>query len=231
MTPNLESGLPRAVYHWLRFQLLCKRSNIFSESYLTQPVSEFLMSQHAGLLVPEYSHPVFQSLRGPGRPKQLDFALLNKNNKVQTVVEVKWVRDRAYDKQAIVDDLLRLECFRSAGPTKRYFLIAGRGRHVEENFEILQSNYNGKRVAFTSRLLSFDDDGPEHHVRILDGRKHLRPYFKDFSARYRCRLPYGFHTTLVGGVASSAAGISTYLWRVSSNRNRSTFDPKEEWAG
>ena len=127
MTEAQVKNLAKAVGRWLAFQVLCGRDVLLSESYLSQPLAEFLLHHHSGTLATERRHPGLQR-GGRGRPRQVDFVLLSRDAEAaEAVIEAKWVTDRPYPKQAVVDDLLRLECFREGGRhVRRYFLVAGK---------------------------------------------------------------------------------------------------------
>ena len=84
---------------------------LFSESYLSQPIAEFLLKHHRGRLSPEHNHPNFVGHGGAGRPKQVDFALLPKRgNRIEAVIEAKWVTGTT-SRQAIVNDCLGWNAF------------------------------------------------------------------------------------------------------------------------
>ena len=89
MNRSQTKRLTRAVYHWISFQNLCGRSMLFSESYLSQPIAEFILFHHSGKMTRELNHPAFRMLSS-GRPKQVDFALLTRDaNHVECVIEAK----------------------------------------------------------------------------------------------------------------------------------------------
>jgi hypothetical protein len=67
MNTNTASKLAKAVHVWLTFQSLCDRNMLMSESYLTQPIGEFLRANHSGGIKPEWPHPTLQRL-GCDRP-------------------------------------------------------------------------------------------------------------------------------------------------------------------
>jgi hypothetical protein len=219
--------MAKAVNRWLSFQVLCGRQTLFSESYLCQPLAEFLLHHHNGQLETEFVHPQLNHGRR-GRPRQVDFVLLSpQTNAVDTVIESKWIADRQYSKQAIVDDLLRLECFRQEGRhVRRYFLVAGKHAHFNENFATTEMNADGARHPFARHLLSFDIGARDRDIKILKCEAFRRSYYKDFSRAYSVEIPRGFHTSLLS--ARHNDRIDVFLWKVESRRNRRTFDPAAE---
>ena len=197
---------------------------VFSESYLTQPIAEFITVHHRGSISPEFNHPQFSTLSS-GRPKQVDFALLTPNSSVvETVIEAKWVRDKPYPKQAILDDLLRLECFREdEGHVHRYFLIAGLRANFDTNF--LELRYrDGKDLPFTTELLNPMLGSDPKTVGVFSIQGNLRNFYRKFRSDYGVELPRKFRTTLIA--RSRIDGLAVYLWKVGSMQKRSTLRPR-----
>lgn len=216
-----------AVTRWLSFQELCGRSELFSESYLSQPIGEFLMSNYKGKLVPEANHPNLQP-NSRGRPKQLDYTCWSPQSKAMVMaVECKWVANGAYPKQALMDDILRLEGLRTGkGHVQRYFLVAGAKENFRANFEQLRFQEDGKRHNFCDHLLSFSKTSRSRSVSPVRGRL-LRKFYREFEDSYQVKLPKTFRTNLIS--ISTSGDISAGLWEISSVQNRSDFSPAALW--
>ena len=227
MTDAEFRNMAKGVNRWLSFQMLCGREMLLSEGYLCQPLAEFLLQHHNGALATEFAHPQLNQ-GGRGRPRQVDFVLLSpETNAVDCAIESKWIANRQYSKQAIIDDLLRLECFRQEGRhVRRYFLVAGKHAHFTENFQNVEMNAGGPRQPFANHLLSFDTDDRNRSVEILGCDDFRRRYYKDFSKAYGAQLPRGLHTSLLS--KRDHDHIDVYLWKVESRTNRRTFDPAAE---
>jgi hypothetical protein len=179
LTKQQSRDLVRAVRDWLSFQRLCGRDMIFSERSLSQPIAEYSLATHKGRIVPEFNHPGFAT-EGAGRPKQMGFALLrSRGDNAQAVIETKWIGETSYSKQAIVDDILRLECFRnkSDAHASRYFLVAGLTTTFCSNFQDLQYNEDGQRWQFTASLLEFKNT-TSSTVEVLNADPGLRKVFR-----------------------------------------------------
>ena len=227
MTDAEFKRMAKAVNRWLSFQILCGREMLLSESYLCQPLAEYLLQHHNGALDTEFGHPQLTQ-GGRGRPRQVDFVLLTPEaGDVCAAIESKWVADRPYSKQAIVDDLLRLECFRQEGRhVQRYFLAAGRKTSFMANFATVEMNAGGQRQPFADHLLSFDTANKDRAVEVMNCDTYRRRYYKDFAMAYSTHLPRGFHTSLMS--LEDNDDISVCLWKVESRRNRRTFDSGQE---
>lgn len=224
MSPQQYAQLPRAVHRWLSYQKYCGRTALFSEAYLTHPIGEFVNFHHSGSIVPERDHPQFRRIT-QGRPKQVDFALLTPHtSNVESVIECKWVSSGVYSKQAILDDLLRLECYRHPGCyVRRYFLMGGTRPNFDDNFLSLRYS-DGTYLPFTSKFLSASLDKPDIKIDLYNATGSLRKFFRRFSDAYDVELPKRMSTRLIA--RSRIDGLSVYLWQVSSSRNRHTFEAK-----
>lgn len=195
---------------------------VFSESYLCQPIAEFISFHHAGKIKPELNHPKFVTMNS-GRPKQVDFALLTPNTEdVECVIESKWISDSPYSKQAILDDLLRLECFRDQSRhVARYFLVGGLLDHFDTNFLDLRYRDAGTNKSFTPLLLDSNLSNGTKTVDVLGATGNLRKFFRKFHTDYNVELPKKFKTTLIA--RSRIDRIAVYLWKIESMQNRQTF--------
>ena len=195
---------------------------VFSESYLCQPIAEFISFHHPGKIKPELNHPQFATLT-TGRPKQVDFALLTPNAAdVECVIESKWISDSPYSKQAILDDLLRLECFRDPNRyVSRYFLVGGLIDHFNTNFLGLRFRDADTNNPFTPVFLDSTWGATTKTIDVYSSTGNLRKFFRKFHAHYSIDLPKKFKTTLIS--RSRIDRIAVYLWKIESVKNRQTF--------
>jgi hypothetical protein len=109
--------IAKAVNRWLSYQIFCGRETLLSEAYLGHPVAEYLIHRHSGELETEVNHPILKRAGG-GRPRQIDYVLKTRNKAdIEAAIECKWIAGTIYDKQRIVNDLLRLECIRVSKKT------------------------------------------------------------------------------------------------------------------
>jgi hypothetical protein len=196
---------------------------VFSEAYMTQPVAEFISQHHAGKIQPELNHPLFAT-RNIGRPKQVDFALLTPNTEdVECVIESKWIRETPYSKQAILDDILRLECFRDPNRhVERYFLVGGMRDHFDTNFLGLRYRDNGTNLPFTPEVLESSPGSATKTIDVVGATGNLRKFYRSFCSEYGIDIPRKIRTTLIA--RSRIDRISVYMWKVESVQNRRTFN-------
>ncbi|QSX33839.1 hypothetical protein JYB87_00870 [Shewanella avicenniae] len=196
-----------------------------SEHYLSQPIGEYLLQHHSGPLDSEVDHPNLNLAGRRGRPRQIDFCLSSKDkNRLTTAFELKWVGEGPFDKQRVVDDMLRLEALRNAESQHvyRYFLVAGDETSFACNFQNSQANLGsgGGRVDFFSEFLDFVNS----HDKTVDVTSLSAPQREacdEFSSYYQSPCPRRFVTQRVYGTTMS--GFSVYIWRIRSTKHRTTL--------
>ncbi|MFH1690692.1 MAG: hypothetical protein ABIE42_10735 [Candidatus Eisenbacteria bacterium] len=197
---------------------------LLSESYLAHPIGEYLRAHHVGEIQPEWTIPGLGTGR-PGRPKQLDYALLNrKGTAIQAAIEAKWVRDTATEKQYIVDDLLRLERIRddvTGQGVFRYFLVAGRSAHFGPKFLRLRAQIGGHWQQFLPSLLA-SGSSADVKIDVFSSTGRYRELFRKFSTGYQVKLPKTFSTRLVALLQGGTVTVG--VWRILSSNNRTEFD-------
>jgi len=225
MHPDRVTNLGSTVLHWLCFQALCGRSALLSESYLNQPIGEFLLHHHSGELESEVNHPNLNQVGRRGRPRQIDFCLKSRDTQRLTAAfELKWVSEGPFDKQRVVDDLLRLEALRitERQHVYRYFLVAGKQCDFESNFAQARAILGGGagRAAFFPPILDFATNN-EKVIVVGDLPAPQRGSFDEFANYYKSPLPRRLITQRV--VGQSLNDFSVYVWRVRSTRNRTTL--------
>jgi hypothetical protein len=225
MHPDRVTDLGSAVLHWLCFQALCGRSALLCENYLNQPIGEFLLHHHSGKLESEVNHPSLNQAGRRGRPRQVDFCLKSRDTqRITSAFELKWVSDGPFDKQRVVDDLLRLEALRiaEAQHVYRYFLVAGKMCNFDVNFTQATANLGGGagRVDFFLPILDFAT-ADEKVIDVGDLDPPQRGAFDEFANYYQSPLPRRLITQRV--VGQSLNGFSVYIWRVRSVQHRRTF--------
>lgn len=228
---NIEEipTLAKAINRWLSYQLICGRGALLSEAYLGQPLAEFLIHRHSGEFETEVDHPILNS-PGAGRPRQIDYALLRPQvGTIEVAIECKWISERPYDKQRIVNDLLRLECVKVPGiPAKRFLVVAGLKPDFKKYFLDMELNNSGKnKVPFVRSLLSLSRASPTKHIQVAGCHLKFRQFYLQFESSFNAKVPKSFNTTVLS--YRSADDISVGVWQVGSSQNRSEFSPKKEW--
>ena len=223
MDPSRVKDLGSTVLHWLCFQTLCGRGELLSEHYLSQPIGEYLLHHHSGDLKSEMDHPNLNQGGKRGRPRQIDFCLSSRDkNRLTAAFELKWVAEYAFDKQRVVDDLLRQEVLRNneAQHVYRYFLVAGKTVNFTDNFQNSQANLGGGggRVQFFPEFLDFNTDADKTIITTALGAPQ-RDACDEFSRYYNSQLPRRFITTRVFNGAMD--GFSVVIWRIRSTKSRS----------
>ena len=224
--------LALTINRWVSFQQMVGRGGLLSEHYLGQPVAEYLLHRHAGLLTPEDDHPILQTGTA-GRPRQLDYTLRHRQSKKLNIAfECKWISGKAYDNQRILNDLLRLEILAGSGNSEPtcFFIVAGLVENFNLRFRDLQLNHGGSRVPFTRTLFTSPTKpkNMRHTVKVQHAHHAMRPFFRQFALDYKSTLPTKFDTKIIARTVED--GIAVSIWQIYSQKRRATFDPKVKWS-
>lgn len=232
ITDKTFEDLAKALRCWLDFQLHCGRAALLSESYLTQPLGEFLLSHYSGYLYREMNHPRFKTDQR-GRPKQIDFVLKSRDHQALDFgVECKWTGDSKLSTQGIVDDVMRLECLRrpegQAGACSRFFILAGRKKTLN-NFLAARINNTGVKPPpkFIGGYLPTTVSGKLTKIPVHACKEFYRKAFKDFAEGYKTDLPRSYQARLVAD--QSGDDVRVLVWKIASSKNRTEFSPEDEW--
>lgn len=221
--------LAQTVYHWLRYQSLCGRSELFCEAYLAQPIGEYCLS-----LAPEHFEaelpfpPTYQT--GVRRKRSLDFAVFEKDAAgaqkfIADAIETKFVTSTRDFTQEIYDDLYRLLWFqptREPARCRRWFLAAGYKKNIDgDNFlssvvQLGPGKGKRKRAAFRG-LLSTDLNNPTRIKPVHTAAAELRARWVDAANSFgQTELPDIITVRLRGRCPSSPrpADPCCYVWEV-----------------
>lgn len=224
--------LAKALRCWLDYQIHCGRAALLSESYLTQPLGEFLLAGYTGRLEREMNHPQFVTV-SKGRPKQIDFVLRSKDDGyLDFGIECKWSGSHAPNRQGIVDDVMRLECLRrpqgEPGASKRYFILAGRNSAMKGFLEgrINKTGLN-PHPRFIDGFLPTVISSSWNKINVAKCANHYRPFFKGFAADYKTEVPKTYKAKMIADEIGEH--IRVLVWRIGSSQNRATFPPKTQW--
>jgi hypothetical protein len=232
LTDNSFEALAKSLRCWLDFQIHCGREQLLSESFLTQPIGEFLMAHYSGYLKPEENHPQFKKAL-KGRPKQIDYVLLSHDHKLfDFAVECKWVGNKQPARQAIVDDVMRLECLRRPdnqdGTCARFFILAGRKKTVS-SFIDGRINNTGETPPpkFAAGFLPTTVSATLQKILVKGCKNYYRDYFTAFSKGYKLDLPNSYRCRLVANEVGD--DVRVLIWKVGSMGKRTTFKHALAW--
>jgi len=132
MTEFNPIHLAQVIVHWLEYQALCGRAELFSEAYLSQPIGEYCLSLNPNHFEPESLYPNDYQ-KGAGRKQAIDFAVFGRNaantqNVIKHAIETKFATAKRTFYQEVYDDLYRLLWFqptREPAGCHRWLVIAG----------------------------------------------------------------------------------------------------------
>ncbi len=163
---NAEN-LSRAIAHWLEWERLCGRADLFSEAALRQPIGQFLKASQGHKVVPEHSAPWDTATK----PKAFDFCLKRRGGTAITdVIETKWAGTsvRATLSDEVFRDLYRLThvCWvGQAEPCQRWFILAGISKAIEEEVFDKEANPGdgARRIKVLKGILGKSPGDKCHH--------------------------------------------------------------------
>lgn len=223
MEDSDATRLAGAITGWLDFQAACGREPLFSESFMAQPVGEFLQAIHSGRVELEWMHPNLNPAGRKGRPRQVDYALFSRDtDRPMCALEAKWA-ESSPTAQRLLDDVLRLECVRNSQNQHmtRFFLLSGTAAAVSTTLA-LEVNVGGGRASFVPEILPVSPGG-KVTLEVRTCKQWMRPYFEEFASSYSTALPAAY---IAQCLADETRGdMRTLIWRVRSMPNRQSFSP------
>lgn len=192
-----------------------------------QPIAEYCLHKHRGLFHTEFNHPTLHS-PGPGRPRQIDYAIISpKTRKITTAIECKWISESSYDKQRILNDVLRLECIHEHSLNARKFLIvAGIKDHFNRNFKELM--FKGRKP-FSKEIFSFSRATTTRENNTTLCQQDMAALYRGFCDAYDHGIPKTYCTDLIG--YRTADDISVAVWEIKSRKRSERFRPHVSWGG
>jgi hypothetical protein len=232
LTDKSFEALAKSLRCWLDFQIHCGREQLLSESFLTQPIGEFLMAHYSGYLKPEENHPQLKQAK-KGRPRQLDYVLLSHDHQaLEFGVECKWTGSTKPTRQSIVDDVMRLECLRRPvgqnGTCARFFVFAGRKKTVTSFLEgVMYKTGEPQPPRFLDGFLPVAVSSTLQRIAVKTCKTYYRDYFVDFSNGYKLDLPNSYRTRLVAD--ETGDDVRVLIWKIGSMGKRTTFKHGVTW--
>jgi hypothetical protein len=221
--------LAQTTYHWLKYQSLCGRSELFCEAYLAQPIGEYCLSLHPEHFEAESPFPPAYQI-GVRRKRSLDFAAFGKSatgaQKVITdAIETKFVTARRNFVQDIYDDLFRLLWFqptREPQRCRRWLVVAGYKRNIDGDkclgakVQLGPGKGQVQRLAFKG-LLSTDLNNPTRTKPVQGATPQLRARWVDAADSFgQQQLPDTITVRLSGRAPSDPRPTEPccYVWEI-----------------
>lgn len=221
--------LAQTVYHWLKYQSHCNRSELFCEAYLSQPIGEYCLSLNPECFEAEWPFPkVYQN--GTRRRRSLDFAvfgppMVGQQKVMIHAIETKFVTAKRTFTQEVYDDLFRLLWFqptREPSRCRRWLVVAGYKRNISgNNFlanKVQLGTGRGKPQVHAFRgLLSADLNNHTRKKPIHAARPELRARWVDAAQNFGQKtLPDHITVRLAGRAPSNPRPTepSCYVWEI-----------------
>ncbi len=211
--------LVEAVAAWLEFEQLCYRTGLFSESYLTFPIGQFLQSRAGDRVRTELEHPVLAPLKTDrGDKPRVDFAVVREDSTVEFAVETKWRSKTPTLVVQLIRDLVRLEMIVHEQDARAVLILGGLSRKLLGLFETKAFSRHPKKPnskpllpveeATVGTTLWLDTDVKYRRALFISA---LRPFVGRFISR-------GINITRLGPFPRDARKNQTVVYGFRVNR-------------
>lgn len=221
--------LAQAIVHWLEYQNICGRSELFCEAYLAQPIGEYCLSLKPEHFEPELPYPPSYQ-RNTRRKRSLDFAVFGKlqggaQKFISDAIEAKFVTAKRDFTQEAYDDLYRLLWFqptREPARCSRWFIVAGFKKNLHsDNFldsrvQLGRGPNKPKTDAFTG-LLSSDLNNHTRVKPIHAADPRIRPLWVESAHSFgQTQLPDSITVRLAARAPRTARPTDAccYIWEI-----------------
>ena len=132
---NKLSKTAEGLAAWLTYERRCGRHDLFSESYLAQPLGQLLKYQYSNRIIPEYEHTVLATrAKGRGRRPRFDFAVVDATGHIELAIETKWVSDSPNLIRDMLRDLVRLDLLLPSTAKQGVLILAGQKTAMQKLF-------------------------------------------------------------------------------------------------
>jgi len=220
--------LTNGVGAWLNFEASCSRTSLFSEKYMAHPIGQILNAASRGRTVAEYKHPVLApQMTKRGRRPEVDFVVLDSDEKVTHAVESKWIGRTTPSIEKIFWDLIRLEMLANRG-VRCLFVLGGRRKNLELLFSQAAFDATDNRGLWSPLLRS--ESNVEHKTTlgptVAARTPMLRKMFKDFQ---NFQFPHAVVSRRSAPFPSDpkSSSFQVYAWEIKSPSNRMPFLPRK----
>lgn len=227
--PFNPSHLAQAIVHWLEYQSLCGRSELFCEAYLSQPIGEYCLSLRPEHFEPEVQYPEAYQ-KGTKKRRAMDFAIYSMNaantqRALRHAIEAKFVTAKRNFAPEIYDDLHRLNWFqptRDPAACQRWLVTAGFRKNLEGSKCLSAKAQIGKgpgkkKVDVFKGLLSRDLHNATRQKPVATAVPELLQYWKDSAEAFgQNQLPDTIKVRLAAKFPKTPhqADATCYIWEV-----------------
>lgn len=224
--------LVEAVGAWLQYEQLCRRNELFSESYLTYSVGQFLQARAGRDLRSEYPHPVLtENDDGRGDKKRIDYVVLREDKTVRFAVETKWKNKSARLTETIIQDLVRLHMLAEKHNATALLVFGGQLNRIWEMFKKKPHAPENPSDHKSKHMLPVEERYTKRSVRLKTTSPIRRPLMKRALWRFRdYELPESIHLTRLGPFPRNGRMNQAAVFGFRVNvRTHSNFRPSDEF--
>jgi len=221
---KLRRSLSEGLSAWLTFERHSGREGLFSERYLSLPISQILSNHFNGQVEAEHNHPILSNQGNRGRPPQLDF-IVRSNSKVSLVVESKWAGQKGISVADVLWDCVRLELAAHYYKCDAVFILAGQMADLEKLLHSEPYNPNTSRGR-PSPILGLNGKGGRLSVNIQSPKRDYGPKLHEYLNLYpKVQFPRSFICGLGVQIPKKAQGnsLAALVWHIQSETPNKRF--------
>lgn len=212
--------------YWLNYEHLCKRRELFSESYLTIPIGQFLISRHGGLVKKEYPHPFLNdSIGKKGKKASIDYVVVNNDKSIELAIETKWISGSPTLVKDIVRDLIRLSMIARNCDASAYFILAGEKKLADRLFGSIAFNGDKNNPAPILPI----EGRKQKTLKLANCQKHEEKIIASAVEIFKnVDIGKSIHVKIFGAYPRKVKDnqFVVYGWRIS-KRSNDIYKPKE----
>lgn len=179
----------------------------YYQSMAIHGIEHYIKLNRLGKAVDEWDYKSLPQ-SGIGRPKQADLTLLDKNDKLQSLIELQIAYDRPYDVRRLLYDLIKLESVEGNHQVSRLLVIVGCKDAFQKHFK--HDGQRGRTPPQVS-ILPFEC-GEKKSIEMTTVLPYSQQLLSDYAQKLKVGIPKRISITLVGEYSSDYIGLG--IWEV-----------------
>ncbi len=212
----------------MHFELMCNRSGLFNERYLSAAVGQILSSTFGSRVHGEFDHPVLAPIMaGSGKRPALDFVCCDPYPEIKIAIETKWAGSKYTSAESIVWDLIRLELVANRYHAECIFLIAGQKSDLEKLFQT--ADFFGPASTPGRQAILNTNSNAQQRLSLLPDKPYRIPLLRRvFKRCQEVAIPHSIVTRRASPFPTACPSnhFQVFAWHVNSAVRRSEFFPK-----
>lgn len=190
---KLKKKVAEGITARLNFDYACNRGHFFGEYHVHNAANEIILSNldpKIHLVQNGYPAPQLRKKGSPGRPPEVDFAVIHRTEKqIHAVAEVKWAGSSHCTAKNVFIDLLRLQIIKDQlKECECFFILSGLRSDIDKLFKnrIFKEGSNCMLIRPQDNLISPKSKGRAKIFAIRGNADHpeqIGEYLLEFNRR------------------------------------------------